>query len=84
MPRYDYHCEVNQQVVEVKHTMDEEIQTWGELCERAGLSLGDTPASTPVRRLITGGHVVRNSSLGSTPPCQAGAPCCGQAVCGLD
>ncbi len=29
MPTYDYRCETNGQVVEVKHGMSEVLKTWG-------------------------------------------------------
>ncbi|HHO67554.1 MAG TPA: zinc ribbon domain-containing protein [Gammaproteobacteria bacterium] len=84
MPTYDYVCEANGRVVEVKHRMSETLSTWGELCQRAGVDCGDTPADAPVQRLATGGQVVSSSSLGdSAPPCAAGG-CCGGGVCGLD
>ena len=85
MPSYDYRCDANGQVVEVKHHISERISTWGELCALAGMNPGDTPSDTPVTRLITGGQVVRSSSLRNpeTPPCSSG-PCCGGGVCGLE
>ena len=84
MPSYDYRCPVNGQVIEVKHRMTEHVQDWGELCALAGIATGDTPADAPVEKLITGGQVVRSSSLGdaAAPPCSSG-PCCG-GVCGLN
>lgn len=82
MPTYDYLCEANGQVVEVKHPMSDTLSTWGEVCERAGLEAGDTPADAPVQRLATGGQVVKSSSLGdAAPPCAAGG--CGGGMCGL-
>jgi hypothetical protein len=82
MPTYDYLCEANGQVVEVKHPMSDTLSNWGELCERAGLEAGDTPADAPVQRLATGGQVVKSSSLGdAAPPCAAGG--CGGGMCGL-
>ncbi|MCB1644820.1 MAG: hypothetical protein KDI36_05170 [Pseudomonadales bacterium] len=53
MPRYDYYCESNQQVVEVIHSIQEKLQTWGEVCQRAGCEPGDVPPETPVSRIIT-------------------------------
>ncbi len=84
MPTYDYRCEANGQVVEVKHSMTEVLATWGELCEYTGRDSSDTPADSPVRRLITGGQVVKSSSLGDAeaPACNTGA-CCPSGVCGL-
>jgi hypothetical protein len=85
MPTYDYRCERNGQVVEVKHHMSERVANWGELCALAEMDPGKTPLDTPVEKLITGGQVVRRSSLGDAeaPPCGSG-PCCGGGVCGLD
>ena len=81
MPTYDYLCESNGQVVEVKHRMNETLATWGELFARAGIDAGDTAIDTPVQRLATGGQVVRSGSLGEIPPCGGGG--CGGGMCGL-
>jgi predicted nucleic acid-binding Zn ribbon protein len=85
MPTYDYRCETNDRVVEVNHRMSESLATWGELCERTGTTLGDTPADAPVHRLATGGNVVSSRSLGSgnAPACSTGA-CCPGGMCGLN
>ena len=82
MPSYDYRCPENNQIVEVKHSITETLKTWGEVCERAGIGLDDTSADAPVERLITGGGFVKSSSMGSAPPCESRAPCCG-GVCGF-
>ena len=55
--RYDYFCEVNNKTVEVSHSMNESLYTWGELCERAGIDPGSTPSDAPVRRIISGGSL---------------------------
>jgi len=82
MPSYDYLCEANGRVVEVKHRMSDKLSSWGQVCEKAGIEVGNTPADAPVQRLATGGQVVKRSSLGdNTPPCAAGG--CGGGVCGL-
>ena len=52
MPRYDYSCEANGFIVEVRHGVDERLSTWAELCERAGLPPGDTPPDAPVEKVI--------------------------------
>ena len=84
MPTYDYRCQANGQVVEVKHGMSERLTTWGELCDRKGTELGTTPADSPVERLITGGQFITSSSRGdAAPACNTGA-CCPGGVCGLD
>ena len=84
MPTYDYRCDANGQVVEVTHRMSESLSTWGELCERAGLQPGATPADSPVHRLATGGNIISSNSLGSgtAPSCSTGS-CCPGGFCGL-
>jgi hypothetical protein len=52
MPRYDYHCEANGRTIEVRHGFDERVETWAQLCERAGESLGDTPPEALVEKVI--------------------------------
>lgn len=83
MPTYDYLCETNGRKVEVRHSMNEVINSWGELCEKAKVEAGDTPSETPVRRLISGGALISSSSLSNPePPCASGS-CCPSGVCGL-
>ena len=85
MPTYDYRCEANGQVVEVKHGMSELLTTWGELCEQAGVEPGETPPETPVKRLITGGQIISSSHLGDAPAPSCGAgPCCAGGMCGME
>ena len=80
MPTYDYLCEANGRVVEVSHKMSEQVANWGELCRRAGIATGKTPAASPVQKLITGGAVISGGNLGSTErPCDYGTPCGGCA-----
>jgi hypothetical protein len=85
MPTYDYRCDANGVVLEVNHRMSDTISTWGELCQRAQMPCGDTPESTPVTRMATGGNLISSNSLGSgsAPACGAGG-CCPTGVCGLD
>jgi hypothetical protein len=84
MPTYDYRCEANGLTVEVKHRISEEVYTWGELCSLAGIDTGDTAANAPVRRLATGGQVVKSGNLGdSAPACNSGS-CCSGGMCGLN
>jgi hypothetical protein len=84
VPTYDYRCETNGQIVEVKHHMNERLATWGELCACAGIEPRNTPLDAAVEKLITGGQVVRSSSLGdaAAPPCATG-PCCGGGMCSI-
>jgi len=52
MPRYDYLCPANGRIVEVRHGIDERLSSWGELCARAGVEPGATPAEASVERVI--------------------------------
>lgn len=53
MPRYDYYCEANQLTVEVVHPISRKLNTWGEVCELAGIDVGDVSGTADVRRIIT-------------------------------
>ncbi len=53
MPTYEYRCEANGRTLEVEHAMREHVGAWGELCERAGVCPGATPADTPVEKLVS-------------------------------
>jgi len=83
MPTYDYFCESNGRTVEVSHKMSEQLATWGELCERAGIETGTTARQAPVRRLISGGAVLTGKGAASAPPCETTGMCCGGGACGL-
>lgn len=52
MPVYAYHCPSNNLVVEVMHSIREDLHTWGEVCGRAGVDIGETDPAAPVERLI--------------------------------
>lgn len=52
MPRYDYICKANEQIVEVTHSIHESLTTWGQLCELADLPIGDTPEAAPIEKII--------------------------------
>ena len=79
MPTYDYRCEATQEIFEVKHSMAERLNTWGELCDTAGISPGEIALDTKVTRLISGGGVVSSSSLKNpeAPACMSGGGCSG-------
>lgn len=83
MPSYDYHCTANGRTVEVRHSMNESLHTWAEVCARAGIDPGDTPGDTLVERLISGGQLVSSSALSNpdAPACGSGG--CGGGFCGL-
>lgn len=84
MPTYDYLCEANQQVYEVKHSLSSRANTWGELCALTGISPGDIAPDAKVTRLISGSNVVQSSNLKNpdAPPCMSGGACPG-CSCGF-
>ncbi len=53
MPYYEYRCPSNGRTLEVRHGMEERLVTWGELARSAGADPGDTPAESPVERLMS-------------------------------
>jgi hypothetical protein len=82
MPTYDYRCEANARIVEVRHGMNEIVRDWADLCARAGIEPGDTPGDAEVVRLITGGYVITHTGSGDPMPCGNGP--CGSGLCGLE
>ena len=76
MPYYEYRCETNQQTIEVRHGMDERLETWGELAERAGVDAGTTPADAPVDKLLSAPVPLTGSSQDSGfQGCGSGCAC---------
>ena len=57
MPRFDYHCPHNGQVVEVEHRANETLKTWGEVCKRAWIKPGDTPEEAPVEKWMAAPNI---------------------------
>lgn len=53
MPIYEYHCEDNGLIIEVSHTMDKKLETWGELCFVAQVPMEDTDPLSPITRVFT-------------------------------
>ncbi len=82
MPTYDYFCTANGRKVEVRHKMSDELKSWGQLCQLAQLDPGDTPADSPVQRLISGGAFISSTSLSNPEPACATGSCCPGGVCG--
>jgi hypothetical protein len=83
MPTYEYHCPANGKTIEVWHRMNHSVVSWGELCELASIDPGETQASSPVNRLISGGQLLRSNSEGnSTPTAAASSSCCTPSTCG--
>jgi len=82
MPTYDYRCEANKKIYEVKHPMSQSLSTWAELCELAGMEMKNIPASTPVTKVLSSMNVVKPTSLKSLRlqlPCKADG--CGGGAC---
>ena len=75
MPYYEYHCPANGRTVEVRHGMGERLTHWAEVAERARTDPGDTPADSPVERLMS----VPARAGGGSAPMNVGG--CGQG-CG--
>ncbi|TNE52481.1 MAG: zinc ribbon domain-containing protein [Deltaproteobacteria bacterium] len=88
MPTYEYVCEANGQSVEVKHSINDKLLTWGELCERANVEPGDTPSEAPVARKIFGGQLMLKKGGNGLVYPKKGDPlhakahsCCGGGSC---
>ena len=83
MPTYLYRRQSDGQELEVKHSMKEEPQTWGELCHLVGLELAGISAEEPVKRLISGGSGAYVSGGAALPamPSSGGGSCCGVSGC---
>jgi hypothetical protein len=64
--------------------MAEELRTWGELCERAGIARGRTDARAAVEKLISAGFVSTGAkdTACDAPVCGGGG--CGSGMCGVN
>lgn len=58
MPVYDYLCEANGQTVAVRHSIDTELTTWGEVCYAAQIAMGETEFLAPVRKVLSVSAIV--------------------------
>lgn len=81
MPIYEYLCETNGHVLEVRHKMAEKLETWGELCARAGISPGRTDPGAPVKKLMSAGFISTGGSAGTSAEAACEAPYCGSGEC---
>lgn len=77
MPTYEYYCSANQQTLEVMHGMSRNVTNWGELCELAEAQPGQTPADTPVEKLLSAGMVITGEKQVPDMDCGAPGGCCG-------
>lgn len=68
MPVYEYYCEENGRSVQVRHGIDVELTTWGEVCYAGQVDMGDTDFLAPVRKVLSPPAIaipVSNSELRS-------------------
>ena len=77
MPTYEYFCQANNQLIDVLHRMDETLQTWGDVCDCAGVELGDTPAHAIVEKKLSATSILPTKEFSSTP-----GNGCGNGGCG--
>jgi predicted nucleic acid-binding Zn ribbon protein len=84
MPIYEYRCAANGAVIEVQHKMAEELHTWGELCDRAGIAHGRTNPGAAVEKLMSAGFLNTGAKESSceAPVCGSGG--CGGGMCGMN
>ena len=71
MAFYDYHCDANHRTIEVQHSVNDKLDTWKELCECAGIELGDTAPASPVQRLLNGGAIAGAKSQNAFTPARS-------------
>jgi predicted nucleic acid-binding Zn ribbon protein len=62
MPIYDYFCPTNNKQVEVSHSINQDVTTWGELCKLAKCEIGDTPEDAKVRRMLSAPRLITPTS----------------------
>ena len=76
MPYYEYQCAANGRTVEVRHSMSEELTTWGQLVDRAAVDPGDTPSDAPVQRILsTPAPITGITGDGGFEGCGSGCAC---------
>lgn len=81
MPTYEYYCEANGESLDVIHSMQTELTSWGELCEVAGVDCGETPKDAPIMRQLSAiASLVPKGGKG--PRGGSGGGCCGGGGCG--
>ncbi len=76
MPHYEYHCTSNGHTVEVRHGMNERLETWGEVSQLAGHDPGSTPADSPVERIMSAPvPLARSGGSQAMQRCGSGCAC---------
>jgi hypothetical protein len=80
MPYYEYYCNTNEQTIEVRHGMNERLETWGELATRAGVQVGATPVETSIDKLLSAPVPLTGSRRDAgSQACGSGCACAPQA-----
>ena len=80
MPYYEYRCPDNGRTLEVRHGMNERLQTWGDLVAHADADAGDTALDAPVEKLMSAPVPLTGSSGESGfQGCGSGCACAPQA-----
>ncbi|AJQ95406.1 hypothetical protein [Gynuella sunshinyii] len=81
MPTYHYRCEANQQIYEVRHSMNTKLRNWSDLEQMTGNHDASIPGDTPVEKVLTAVGIVKSSTLKNpeAPPC-ANKNYCGGCV----
>ena len=83
MPTYEYYCETNGESIDVIHSMQVELTTWGELCELAEIDCGATPTdSTILRQLSAIASLIPKGGTGPRGGSAGGGGCCSGGGCG--
>ncbi len=78
MPTYEYYCAFNGQTIEVLHGMNENIVSWGALCERSETEVGNTPANATVKRKLSAVSLLpKKGEDGNGRCCGGGGGGCG-------
>lgn len=75
MPWYEYHCPANGQTLEVRHGMDDALETWSELAQAAATEVGGTPPDAPVHRLMSTPVPTPGSANPGFQGCGSGCAC---------
>lgn len=84
MPKYDYLCPSNGQTVEVSHSMSATLETWGQVCDAAGIEPGQTPRDARVVRALGGAMAItsrRGGTDGGGEDFGGGGHSCGPGCC---
>ncbi len=80
MPTYEYYCESNGQTVETMHSMNETLETWGEVCACAGIDPAPTSEDVAVQKKLSTISLLKkkiSAMVGGGGCCGGGCGCGG-------